>query len=271
MPIRPATISDIPAMAEIYAAAFSSNLMFQFLFPYIKEHPEAFVQAARENLTVAWYDFSQIFVVSYEAGKVDNGQLQDARSALLSSGAPEHAGSETVTGFAQWQRVGTGWEHVHGIWGRWDPRLMIMPAVSKFYSIRRYIWPNKAAARPTEKDPDPLTIWNFLPRIRPLCLDFFSAPHRQIHWSLEFLAIHPNHQGKGFGRELVEDGLVKAEKDPAGDLPVSVVAAEGKEYFYLKVGFNELLGYTSQVVGKDGSENPLKNNNIGGGAMLWTK
>ncbi|KIY00947.1 uncharacterized protein Z520_03613 [Fonsecaea multimorphosa CBS 102226] len=272
MPIRPATRSDIPAMAEIYAAAFRADPLFRFLFPYVDEHPEAFVQAARENLSVAWWDFGQILMVSYKASQGSPGQGQDERTALLASeAAKQDTESLTLTGFAQWERMGKGWEHLHGIWGWWDPRLLIKPTVSTFYRIRRYIWPNKAAARPTPEDPDPLTIWNFVPRILPFCGHFFSAPHRQVRWSLEVLGVHPDHQGKGYGRELVEDGLLRAKKDPEGDLPVCVVAADGKEAFYLKVGFNEIVGYTSKTVAEDGSDNPLRQNGIGGGAILWTK
>ncbi|OAP60363.1 hypothetical protein AYL99_05365 [Fonsecaea erecta] len=290
MPVRPATRSDIPAMAEIYAAAFQNDSLFRLLFPHSEQHPDDFVEAARERLSLAWYDFGQILMVSYQASPGDMGQDQDEGSALLASGAPKQIGSEMVTGFALWERVGKGWEHVHGAWGRWDPResrifptdkacplsssipgLLIKPTVSTFYSVRRYFWPNKAAVQPTAKDPDPLTLWNFVPRILPFCAHFFSAPHRQIRWSLEVLTVHPSHQGKGYGRELVEDGLLRAKKDPSGDLPVCVVAAHRKEEFYRKVGFNEIVGYTTKTADKDGKKNPLGQNNVEGGAVLWTK
>ncbi|RMD41551.1 hypothetical protein DV735_g3590, partial [Chaetothyriales sp. CBS 134920] len=135
---------------------------------------------------------------------------------------------QRITGVAEWERAGPGWEKaVYGLWGgRWDPRLL----------------------------------WNFFQQVGPFAAAFFAAPHRQTHWALETLAVLPGEQGKGYGRDLVLEGLERASTDPAGDLPVSVVAADGKETFYQKVGFKELVGW-----------NPLKANGVGGGAVLWTK
>ncbi|EXJ66889.1 uncharacterized protein A1O5_10084 [Cladophialophora psammophila CBS 110553] len=144
--------------------------------------------------------------------------------------------------------------------------LLIKPAAPAFYSVRRYVWHNKAAARPTAKEPNPIITWNFVARIRPFCSHFFSTPHRQIRWSLEVLGLHPDYQGKGYGRELVDNGLLRAKNDPAGALPVCVVAADCKEAFYLKVRFNEIVGDTTKTVGKDGSDNPLREKMLGGGS-----
>jgi predicted N-acetyltransferase YhbS len=78
--------------------------------------------------------------------------------------------------------------------------------------------------------------------------------------------VSPEHQGKGFGRELVAEGLERARNDPQGEVPVVVIAAEGKEFFYQKCGFGEIEGYTSTA---GGDENPLFRLGIGGGAVLW--
>lgn len=120
--------------------------------------------------------------------------------------------------------------------------------------------------------------------IKPFMVEFFNAPHRRDHWSLEILAVHPDHQGKGHGRELVQDGLLAAASPSDGSpegvpsdcsvgLPVSVVAAEGKEGFYLKCGFGELVGWLSKAVDRTGHGrvNPLKANGIDGCAVLWTR
>lgn len=61
------------------------------------------------------------------------------------------------------------------------------------------------------------------------------------------------------------------ENDPVGDLPVCVVAADGKEEFYNKVGFRYLVGWLSRAVDATGGDNPLRANGLGGGAVLWTK
>lgn len=101
--------------------------MFQFLFPHQKEQPEAWLRASKEYMWLAWYDYSSVLVVSYELSDEDisqEGSVND-RSHLLSKSTSNGARKETIAGIAQWVRVGKGWEHVHGIWGRWDPRQYI--------------------------------------------------------------------------------------------------------------------------------------------------
>lgn len=140
-----------------------------------------------------------------------------------------------------------------------------------FYSIRRRAFGNKAAVQVTRDNPSPLTYWNFLPSIVPFGSLFFNVPHRKIHWSLENLAVHPEHQRKGYGSKLVEEVLDVVKNDPMGDLPVCVVAADGKEGFYIKFGFRYLVGWLSRTENATGGENPLRANGLGGGAVLWTR
>ena len=144
------------------------------------------------------------------------------------------------------------------------------PLLSTFYRLRRALFPNRATVVPTKENP--LTYWNFGPIIVPFIIQFMSAPHRALHWSLEILAVHPNHQGKGYGRELVQHGLEGfVREDPAGELPACVVAADGKEEFYRKAGFPELVGWLSKARDGEGRENPMSKNGVGGGAVLWTR
>ena len=90
---------------------------------------------------------------------------------------------------------------------------------------------------------------------------------------LDILAIDPSCQGQGIGKELVEWGLARAKSDTASGMvgvPAVVIAAEHKERFYQKVGFNELVGWSSRSVEGVPGINPLEEKGVGGGAVLWT-
>jgi len=270
MPLRLATKADIPIMATVWAAAFGqSDRLFDFMFPNKKEYPQYYEQAAREALWPSYYDYSKVMMVSYEISKGDEEDQSNETTALLAKSKSKDGQREIITGMAEWERIGKGWEQVNGVWGWWDPRLLIAPMLKKYYAFRRRIFPNKAARQPTADEPNPISVWNFVPMMMPLCEHLFKAPHRASRWSLEILCVHPDYHGKGFGKELVAHGLAMAKHDPEGDLPVCVIAAEGKETFYQKNGFGEVEGWTSQ---EGGMANPLKRNGIDeGGALLWTK
>lgn len=100
-----------------------------------------------------------------------------------------------------------------------------------------------------------------------------SKPWRQNHWSLDILAIHPLFQGKGYGKELAQWGLARAKCDTSSgvtSLPSVVNAAPGKEKFYEKIGFNELVGWNGgSVEGVDGV-NPLEERGLDSGSVLWS-
>ncbi|KAK6373890.1 hypothetical protein LTS17_007859 [Exophiala oligosperma] len=283
MPVRIATKADIPVMVQVYAASFGPDRLFKVLFPRMDEYPGEFARALEEHLWLAWYDYSKIMMVSYRQDSHDvpeeqtplllgSGGSNDKRTAAGDAATTKNS-QIIITGTSEWQRNGQGWEHLHGAWGRWDPRLLMRPMFATYYRIKRFFFPNKAAIKPTAEIPEPLTYWNLMSRCGPFVKDFYSAPHRQKNfWSLESLAVHPDYQGHGYGRELVEHGfesLVKA--DPSGELPANVVAAEGKETFYQRCGFRELVGFICEAVDDQGRDNPLRSNGVGGGAILWTK
>ncbi len=122
-------------MAQVIAAAFAPDRLFQVMFPHQPEHPEDFVQALRENLWLAWYDYKKLLMISYvvdvpnHEGQEEPSSLprEDALVPLLSkkqSGA-KGAAKEIITGVAEWESVGKGWENVHGALGWWDPRMYL--------------------------------------------------------------------------------------------------------------------------------------------------
>lgn len=83
-------------MARVLAASFGSDKLFQVMFPHQDEYPEDLVTTFRRSLREAWWDYSKVLMVSHE--------------------------EEKITGVAEWQRVGLGWEHVWSVLGWWDPR-----------------------------------------------------------------------------------------------------------------------------------------------------
>ena len=141
--------------------------------------------------------------------------------------------------------------------------------VGIYFALRQWVVPNRAERQPTASAPDPLTIRNFIDRLIPLAAHLYEAPHRQVRWGLEVLVIDPAHQGKGFGKELVKEGLTRAKNDPEGDLPVVVVSATNKERFYQANGFGDIEGWMDKV---GGEQNPLyRAGQTEGGAVMWTK
>lgn len=126
---------------------------------------------------------------------------------------------------------------------------LLRPAVSVAMKIHKLIWPDRAA------DPEKEDI---LERAH----HFFDHLHngdRAECWSLVWLGTHPDYQGQGHGRQLVQWGLDRAKEE---NVWASVVAAQGKDPFYKKCGFEFIEGS-----GTMGEGNPLAG--LDGANMHW--
>lgn len=119
--------------------------------------------------------------------------------------------------------------------------------VSYYIQTSSYIWPNRAA--------DP-TKAHILEETFPLFSHHWSGSREQ-NWFLDVLATHPDFQGQGIGKQLVQWGVEEANKEK---VCASVISADGKEGFYGKCGFIE--------VGR-ANVGPLKQNGIKGGAIMF--
>lgn len=126
---------------------------------------------------------------------------------------------------------------------------LLKPASSIAMKVHKLIWPDRAA------DPDQEDI---LERAHPH-FEHMYAGDRAECWSLNWLGVHPDYQGKGFGRELVRWGLDQAK---AENVWAAVIAAKGKDPFYKNCGFEFILGS-----GGMGEGNPLAN--VEGANMHW--
>ena len=116
-------------------------------------------------------------------------------------------------------------------------------------SVDALIWPDRAA------DPERLTAYQ---RAVPFFEHHWQGA-RAEHWSLETLGVLPEHQGKGYGRQLVMWGLKQAEEE---GVAASVVCSAGSERFYKKCGFEIEVGSVTE-----GEGNPLSV--VKGGTILF--
>jgi len=105
-------------MAQVLAASFGPDKLFQIMFPYQDEFPGDLVTAFRRKLRESWWDFSKVLMVSYEI-QTSNAEDPDAENHRLV--ITRKVQKEVITGMVEWQRVGLGWEHVWNLWGWWDP------------------------------------------------------------------------------------------------------------------------------------------------------
>lgn len=103
--------------------------------------------------------------------------------------------------------------------------------------------------------------------------EFPMKPWRKNYWMLDVLAIHPRWQGKGCGKALGQWGVMQARSDRTGNgkgVPAMVVSAAGKEPFYKKCGFDELVGFMTRDVDEIPEANPMGSRGIPGGAVIWS-
>lgn len=148
---------------------------------------------------------------------------------------------EKILGMAVWQRQGddVGAQQVKSEWtdhGEW-------PALLSTH--------NRAL------DPSNKTI---LEEAAPFTKHYWSGPNT-TNWYLSLCCVHPDAKGRGVGRLLVRWGLDRAEKE---GVAASVVASDGSDAFYLKCGFDEVVGTASE-----GNGNPLQNKDVKGGKILF--
>ncbi|KAF2004739.1 acyl-CoA N-acyltransferase [Amniculicola lignicola CBS 123094] len=228
MPIRPATRSDLSHIFTLCSAAFFDEDLFgRVLHPHRQQYPEDVVLFWHGFVRDLWFNQRCRFWVSYEKGD----------------------GEEKVVGVGVWKRQGEGGKGMDLV--SWDIRRILPPLSSLYTALTHYLHPSRALA------PQHLSI---LTRSYPFIAHHWDGP-RSEDWHLALLAVHPDHQGRGLGRELVAWGIEQADKER---LQASVLSSEGKEEFYLKCGFDEVVGNAA-----DGEGNPLAVEKVKGGSILF--
>ncbi|KAF2796993.1 acyl-CoA N-acyltransferase [Melanomma pulvis-pyrius CBS 109.77] len=228
MPLRPARYSDITTLATLCSASFFDEDLFgQVMHPRRHEFPDDPALYWHQHIQNLWFDWrNQPFVAV----------MRD-----------EKDGQEKIVGVAVWQRQGEGGKNM--ALSNVDPRNLALPFVKLIHRLTSLLYPNRALDASKA---------NLLSLSVPYSKHHWDG-ERQENWYLSLLAVHPDYQGKGFGRELVEWGLQQAQKE---NVHASVMSSEGNDAFYLRSGFEQVVGNATE-----GEGNPLAG--IKGGSILF--
>lgn len=92
---------------------------------------------------------------------------------------------------------------------------------------------------------------------------YWEGP-RATNWYLAVCCVDPKFQQRGCGRLLADWGLKQAKEE---GIRASVIASHGSTEFYLKCGFDEIVGNASQA---GGAANPMTKSGVKGGDVLFT-
>ncbi|KAF2198017.1 acyl-CoA N-acyltransferase [Delitschia confertaspora ATCC 74209] len=229
MPIRLAKYTDIPAIAHVCAKSFYDDELFgDMMHPFRAEYPEDYEQFYVRRFRENWYDWSHVIWVATTCDK---------------------EGKVIVAGVAEWElmgRAGKGREYRK--LGGWNPG-MAFPNLGSSHSSA--LSTNRAA------NPDP-SLRNPFPTAHDLTIHHWTGARANSYY-LDLLAIHPDYQGGGLAKELVQWGLDRAEEEGVSASVVSSVPGRG---FYKRMGFDKEVGRCGE-----GTENPL--GRLEGGWILF--
>lgn len=169
----------------------------------------------------------------------------DARNKVIAAVQHDKNQEERVLGLAVWQRQGddTGAQKIKSEWV--DPGA----------------WPALPSTQNRALDPSKKTI---LQDSAPYTKNYWAGPNA-TNWYLSLCCVDPDVKGTGVGRLLVQWGLDRAQDE---GVRASVIASDRSDAFYLKCGFEEVVGNANE-----GNGNPLRKENVKGGNILfmWNK
>lgn len=125
--------------------------------------------------------------------------------------------------------------------------------VSWYNRIEAWLSPNRAG------DPTMLGPPDVFERAMPFVASHWEGARADGYY-LDVLAVDPDAQKHGYGKQLVEWGLNQARED---GVCASVASSYGSDPFYLKCGFEKVVGSLLE-----GEGNPLKERDVKGGNIL---
>ncbi|KAF1912972.1 acyl-CoA N-acyltransferase [Ampelomyces quisqualis] len=227
MPVRLAMPQDEPAIAAICAAAFFEEGLFgQLIHPKRHQYPD--------DVQIFWHARVRKF-------------FQEPRNRVIVAALTEE-GADKIIGMATWQRQGDdpGAQRITQEWTDPGPDAFT-PLAS---TDNRAIDASKATIL-ADSYPFFKHHWEGTTHGLP----------RANNWHLALCCIDPGYQKRGVGQQLVHWGLERAR---AENVHASVITSHSNESFYLRCGFDEIVGTCSE-----GEGNPLREAKVKGGEILW--
>ncbi|KAF2010154.1 hypothetical protein BU24DRAFT_455288 [Aaosphaeria arxii CBS 175.79] len=214
--LRLATASDLPAIARCwYYAFFDDEVIGDLMHPHREESPEDVYYFLLRGVRERFWDWRHQFIVI----------------TVIEEGI------ERIVGAADWRRIGDGGKAME--LPRLDPRNLISPTYSLYHNVSLYFFPNRAA------DPARASILNSAVES---AASYWTGKHSQC-WDLYVCGVHPDYQGKGIGKALVDWGIRKADEERTS---ASVLCGEKNRVFYNKAGLTEDMGGLKSSSGGNG-------------------
>ena len=202
--IRRATLTDVPQLAEVFAAGFMDDDVFgRFMHPKRKEFPEDWLRWWNKEISKHIIDPAGLSFVGVDSQGTVKAcclmkKLGNASQRIAAEGVVARK-LEQVSGMAQ-----NAWDSATFTSRTADPE-----AIATF-----------------EKS------WNDIEH-------YFTGPRAQT-WFIELFCVHPEVQrGGGFGRDLIRNAI-ELGKNENPRVPVAVIASEIGDGFYEKYGFREV-------------------------------
>ncbi|KAF6812403.1 GNAT family protein [Colletotrichum musicola] len=220
MHVRPVTAADVPGVVDVGDAAFIDSELNAWVYP----HRRAFPESRRARVLLA---IRTAFAKPGVHGVV----------CVADSDDPADWPRGQIIGYASWERHGPASdpvvakyrEHNTGVFKAVERTLLgLQSRYVDYFRLDQTV--DREAKAVFEKEsaeyPNP----------------FASVPG---HWSLVVLGVHPDWQGKGVGKKIMQWGL---ERAAAEDVPITLFASPAGHPFYKRLGFDVVGWATTESV-----------------------
>ncbi|PQE08475.1 Acyl- N-acyltransferase protein [Rutstroemia sp. NJR-2017a BBW] len=223
-------------MCTLGIAAFKSNAVPKFLYPKLHLYPQDQFRGQKQSTVRTILSPANVVMVAY---------LKDNPSKLVGYTSSTRIGDDT--GAREFRRS--------------KPLLSrlltsaLLTLFSAWFAVSNKIWKNRAAS------PENLQVFSNGGKMDDAKYwDGEKFPARKNRWHVITVAVHPDYQGRGVGRVLMNDVLERAQRER---VPVGLAASPEGEFLYRRLGFGYLGDFSMRV------DNVLEGDTPGGGHFLW--